>query len=285
MRDTVSGNEIFITSRDGKKISILYYPSRKENAPLLVDVHGGGFVSGHHYSDDRLCSLMNSKLDINVATIEYRYAPEAVYPTATYDCIDALAEMHRDPNLDFDKTSVFLMGHSAGANIVAGMSILASCELGIQGQILVYPFLDAAINPRQRKHIRYSIPAFYMSNFNKKYFPDKPARNEPIASPVSMTELQVKRLPPTLLMTCSFDSLRADALKYAELLLKYKIPTRHIEYEGAVHGFVEMVSAGTIESNWWLGQKRITEQKRLFVQAIDDICMFILGRIKEITDI
>lgn len=85
----VKEKEIFAKGRDGNKISILYYESMNKNAPLLIDIHGGGFVGGHHFDDRELCLHFYSELGINVASIEYRYAPEVFFPKATYDCFDA----------------------------------------------------------------------------------------------------------------------------------------------------------------------------------------------------
>ena len=269
------GKEIFTPRRDGGTVGVLYYAAGKPNAPLLIDVHGGGFVSGHHYSDDNLSALLRDRASVNVASVEYRYAPEAVCPTATEDCMDALAGLCADASLDFDRERIFLIGHSAGGNVVAGMSILAAGKRKIRGQILDYPFLDAWIDPRKRPHIRYSIPAFYMKRFNDRYYPDKAKRAEALASPVYMSAAQAKETPPTLVLTCSMDSLRDDGIRYAALLNESGAQAEHIEIQDAVHGLTEMVASGGIDDCWWLGKKRIARQRELFERAVGGICAFI----------
>lgn len=272
---TIAGTEIFVRRRDGDRVSVLYYKARTPNAPLLLDVHGGGFASGHHFMDDNLSALLRDRLDINVASVEYRYAPEAVFPAATQDCMDALEGLCADEALDFDRTQIFLIGHSAGGNIVAGMSILAAGNRKLRGQILDYPFLDARIDPRKRPQILFSIPPSVMKRFNDGYFPDRSTRGEALASPVYMDAAQAGQMPPTLVTTCSRDSLRDDGIRYAALLRQNGARVEHVEIEGAVHGLTEMVASGGIDDCWWLGKRRKAQQRELFKAAFGAICAFI----------
>lgn len=267
--------EITVSGRGNIQIHVLFYPVVKSNAPLLIDIHGGGFVSGHHFADDSLCRLFRQKLDINVASIEYRYAPEVVYPTATEDSFDAMTALYSNSLIDFDRSSIFLIGHSAGGNIVAGLSLLSIGKLPLRGQILDYPFLDAVTNPFKRKYVPYSIPALMMKSFNDRYFPDKPKRSEVLASPVLITSEQAAQMPSTLVLTCGHDSLRQDGYAYVERLRSGRGAVQQIEFQDAVHGFIETVANDTMKNSWWLPHKLLEKQKSLFSQAITDICSFI----------
>ena len=275
----IIGEERIFKRRDGGEVGVLFYPSRKPDSPLLVDIHGGGFVSGHHYSDDKLCSFLNNRLDINVASIEYRYAPKVSYPESTYDCLDAVQGLIDDKEINFNRNRIFLMGHSAGANIAAGLSILLGKRIDIRGQILNYPFLDAYIDPETRPRHRYSIPPFNMKILNMKYYPEKDSRKDPLASPVYMTAEQAGSIPDSIVISCSMDSLRQDADRYVSLLKEAGVLVEHIEYEDAVHGFIEMVAAGKINRVWWVGKTLINRQKDLYTNAIDRICNFITERL------
>lgn len=278
LKNDTHGKEMFFKRHDKGEVSVLFYPSQKQNAPLLIDIHGGGFISGHHYSDDNLCEFINKKLDINVASIEYRYIPKVVFPTATIDCFDALTGIINDESINFNRDSIFLMGHSAGANIVAGMSLLFEGKKNIRGQILNYPLLDVYIDPGERVRMKYSIPPVNMKFLNKKYYPDKNTRNDPLASPIYMTVKQAEKITDSLIITCSLDNLREDAVRYAEVLKNAGVFVEHIEYEDAIHGFIEMVAAGKIKRVWWLGKALIKKQNELYLMAIDKICSFINER-------
>ena len=38
--------KILVKTRDRAEISLLYFTSNKKNAPLIVDIHGGGYTGG-----------------------------------------------------------------------------------------------------------------------------------------------------------------------------------------------------------------------------------------------
>lgn len=123
-------------------------------APILVFVHGGGFVSG----DKGDGHIFDNVLDYFAArgimgvNINYRLAPEHGWPAAVEDIRDVLRWLHRHaPEYGGDPQRVFLMGHSAGAAHVAGYAFIESLQFdhgndGVRGAILVsgtYSGLDA----------------------------------------------------------------------------------------------------------------------------------------------
>lgn len=267
--------EFFVKSRDGVDIGVLWFGTSVPNAPLLIDIHGGGFVGGHHYDDKNLCERFSKELNINVASIEYRYAPSVTYPKASEDCYDALVGLYTNKELDFDRKKMFLMGHSAGGNLAAGLAYLCGKDYPVMGLVLNYPFLDIAINPRKRKHIKYSIPAFIIKHFNDKYFPNIEQRSDFLASPVYISKKEAKFIPPTFISTCQYDSLRSDGIEFFNKLKGFGNEVKHIDYEGAFHGFIETVSNNSIDKNKWLSKKQKQGQRKLYERAFTDICKFI----------
>lgn len=274
-KPTIDGRRVTLPRRDGGSLDILYYTAPRSNAPLLLDVHGGGFISGHSESDDVLSTLLRVRSDVNVASVEYRYAPEVEYPVATEDCVDAINALCEDSTFDFNRDQLLLIGHSAGGNIVAGISILMMGKRTIAGQILDYPLLDVKIAPNKRTPVIFSIPPSMMRRFNDCYFPNHSTRGEATASPVYMSEEQARNMPQTMVLTCSLDSLREDGIRYVALLREHGVSVKHIEMQGAVHGVTEMVASGEVDHCWWLGKRRILRQKQLFEQAVSEICLFI----------
>lgn len=272
--------EMFIKNRDNKEISVIFFSSPISNAPLLIDVHGGGFISGHHFDDEKLCAEIYGKTHFNVATIDYRYAPEVTYPKATEDCYDIFTALLNNHTIDFSRDKVFLMGHSAGANVVAGISILCRDNNKIAGQILNYPFLDGNIKSQRRPHIKYSMSAMQTRYFVNKYMPEKDRRKESLASPINMENITAKKIPPTLINVCGFDSLRIDGLKYYELLKRNEIAVELKNYANALHGFIEIVSNGSIDKKKWINPKLINTQKQLYSDAVNDICDYLIKHAK-----
>lgn len=85
--------EIEVKVRDGHPIRLrLYRLSTLINVrlPLLVYIHGGGYVTGGLETDDLSCRAIALELPIAVASIEYRLAPEYKFPIGFEDCFDVL---------------------------------------------------------------------------------------------------------------------------------------------------------------------------------------------------
>ncbi|XP_016186678.1 probable carboxylesterase 8, partial [Arachis ipaensis] len=136
----------------------LPHPPPPSKIPLLIYLHGGGFILYHpstiffHHS----CNSLSASLPAVVASVDYRLAPEHRLPAAYDDAIDAIKWAHAqaqnpaqsDPWLrdyvDFDKT--FLMGSSAGGNIVyfAGLRALDLdlSPLNIRGMLMNVPYFS-----------------------------------------------------------------------------------------------------------------------------------------------
>ncbi|XP_058106000.1 probable carboxylesterase 8 [Magnolia sinica] len=124
--------------------------------PIIIYFHGGGFIycnaasAPYHVA----CEHMSSLVPAIVLSVEYRLAPEHPLPAAYDDAIDAIrwvrdqsiSDLHRDtwmaPDLaDFSRC--FLMGTSAGSNIVYHVAIRAldlDPPFKISGVIMNQPF-------------------------------------------------------------------------------------------------------------------------------------------------
>ena len=264
--------EKFYTARDGAQISVLYFASENVNAPLIFEIHGGGYFAGHHYDDIPLCTEIGELLDCNVASVEYRYAPEVTFPVAAYDCADALSGLICDSSLDFDRTRIAVWGHSAGANAAAAM--LQMCS-GLCGAVLSYPWLDAT--DRRRPYVFGGMPYLYMRHMAHKYFNNKELRSTPIASPVFMKAERLRSLPPVLILACGKDTLREDALRFCNAFSAAGGKMRVRYYPEAEHGFIEVVSAGRIK-NRLFSRRRCEVQTECYKRAIADVCTF-LGKL------
>jgi arylformamidase len=96
------------------------------NAPVMVFVHGGGFRVGDKASTkdlDPKPEFFNSKLGFVFVSVNYRLLPEGKYPTNVQDVANALAWVQDNiGKFNGDPNRIFLMGHSAGAALVAQVS-------------------------------------------------------------------------------------------------------------------------------------------------------------------
>lgn len=116
------------TSPDAHATSLDVYTMDppEPNAPVMVFVHGGGFRVGDKASTkdlDPKPEYFNSKLGYVFVSVNYRLLPEGRYPTNVQDVANALAWVHDNiAKFNGDPNQIFLMGHSAGAALVAQVS-------------------------------------------------------------------------------------------------------------------------------------------------------------------
>lgn len=101
--------------------AVLYWPGSSANAPLVVFVHGGGWSRG-----DMRMMQGSDKLEhwqaagYAVASVNYRLVPDATVEQQAADVATALAYLKGNARrLGFDDERIALMGHSAGAHLVA----------------------------------------------------------------------------------------------------------------------------------------------------------------------
>lgn len=110
-----------ITCSDGHKIALdIFHPEgiTKDSAALLF-VHGGGFISGDKDQFLGMASYLALKQGIVCVSVQYRTGTGNPYPNAVFDCIEATEWIAKNAeSLSVDKTKIFCLGGSPGANII-----------------------------------------------------------------------------------------------------------------------------------------------------------------------
>ena len=101
--------------------AIDYWPGRSANAPLVVFVHGGGWSRGDKRMMDGSDKLEHWRASgYAVASVNYRLVPDATVEQEAEDVAAAVAYLKaRAGALGFDPGRIALVGHSAGAHLVA----------------------------------------------------------------------------------------------------------------------------------------------------------------------
>ena len=100
---------------------ILYWRGATPDAPLVVFVHGGGWMRGDARMMQRSDKLEHwQEAGYAVASVNYRLVPDATVEQQAADVASALAYLKRNSaRLGFDADRIALSGHSAGAHLVA----------------------------------------------------------------------------------------------------------------------------------------------------------------------
>jgi acetyl esterase len=101
----------------GAEIDVrLHRPEGNGPFPLLVYLHGGGWILGRAYNADRMCRRLAERMHSLVAAVDYRLAPEHPFPTPAEDCYSALVWLaERAAEFECDASALAVGGCSAGA--------------------------------------------------------------------------------------------------------------------------------------------------------------------------
>lgn len=119
----------------------LYRPRKSDPAPIIIFVHGGGFLKGDKGGADAWTNAnvgrMAAEAGFVGAVINYRLAPEHVWPAGAEDVASVVGWLKENAaQYDGDPARIVLMGTSAGAVHVAGYLRLAG-DTDVRGAILL----------------------------------------------------------------------------------------------------------------------------------------------------
>ena len=123
----------------------IYTPDGSAGRPLLVYFHGGGWVIGDLETVDKPLRSLALRSGVVVLSVDYRLAPEHVYPAAFDDSYAATVwAAEHAAELGADPAQVVVGGDSAGGNLAAAVALAARDRGGPQlaGQLLIYPVTD-----------------------------------------------------------------------------------------------------------------------------------------------
>ncbi|KAK5048924.1 hypothetical protein LTR84_005345 [Exophiala bonariae] len=115
-----------------------------ERPPLLISIHGGGFVICDPQVDDHINQHFAQTHNMLVISINYRLAPTHPYPTPLHDISSTILSILSDPTLTplYNPARVSLIGFSAGGNLVLSVAQLPSLKDKIHSLVPFYPVVD-----------------------------------------------------------------------------------------------------------------------------------------------
>ena len=97
----------------------IYYPEGAARCPMIVNVHGGGFVYGSKEIYKRYCMDL-ARRGFTVVNINYRLAPKWKFPTPMEDIHNVMRWIsHHAKQYHGDNRYVFMVGDSAGGQMVS----------------------------------------------------------------------------------------------------------------------------------------------------------------------
>jgi acetyl esterase/lipase len=224
-------------------VRILRPPAAAGTLPVIVYIHGAGWVFGNSHTHDRLIRELAVGTGAAVVFPNYSLSPEARYPVAieeSYAVLDWVAEHGAENGLDPSRIAV--AGDSVGGNMAAALTLIAKQRSGpeITTQVLFYPVTDASFDtPSYHQFAEgYFLRRDAMQWFWDQYTTDEAQRNEITASPLRASLEQLTGLPKALVITGEADVLRDEGEAYARKLREAGIDVTATRYGGIIHDFV-----------------------------------------------
>lgn len=211
--------------------------------PVLIYIHGAGWVFGNAHTHDRLVRELAVGAGIAVVFPEYDLSPEARYPVAieqNFAVARWIVEQGAGHGLDASRIAV--AGDSVGGNMAAALTLMAKERGGVElrQQVLFYPVTDASFETGSYHQFAegYFLRRDGMQWFWDQYTTDEAERAQITASPLRASDEQLAGLPPALVITGEADVLRDEGEAYAARLRGAGVPTVQVRLGGIIHDFV-----------------------------------------------
>jgi acetyl esterase len=225
------------------RVRIVRPPDAKGTLPVILYMHGGGWVLGNAHTHDRLVRELAVGTGAAVAFVEYERSPEAHYPVAIEQGYATAQEIGRNGSengLDPDRMAV--AGDSVGGCMTAALALIANerGDVRFVQQSMWYPVTDAAMDTESYEQFAegYFLTAKGMAWFWDAYLPDLERRSEPYASPLRASDEQLRGLPPAFVIVDEADVLRDEGEAYAARLRAAGVPVTTVRYDGITHDFM-----------------------------------------------
>ena len=229
---TISGPTVKIPLR-------IYTPEGSGPFPILMYMHGGGWVFGNLDSSDNVCRFFANKVGCIVISVDYRLAPKHKFPAAVEDVYFVTQWAAENAgHINGDSNRIAVGGASAGGNLAAAVCLMAKDQDGpsLVFQLLAYPATNLATleTDSYRDFAKgYGLTKARVKWFRKHYLESEEDGRNPYASPLLANDLS--NLPPALVITGEFDVLRDEGEAYANRLKQEGISARHIRYADMGH--------------------------------------------------
>ncbi|MEU0543626.1 alpha/beta hydrolase [Nocardia sp. NPDC005978] len=219
----------------GRPAEILTPAGAPADAAVLY-LHGGGFTMGTPQMLRPITGLLAATMGTTVYALDYRLAPEHVYPAAIDDAVAAYRAL-LERGIPAERIAV--AGDSAGGDLtievglrVRDAQLPAPAVLGAICPVLDFSDGSAAFDCDPSREPLLSPEV--IAQFTDAYLPGVTQERRREISPAYR---DITGLPPIVLHSATDDPLAGDARRFADRAAKTGAPLRHSEYRGLWHVF------------------------------------------------
>lgn len=222
-----------------------YKPLKNISDKAIFFIHGGGWCVGSIDTYDHICRYLCDNSDLNVFSLEYRVAPEAPFPAAVNDSLEAYDWLYTNAeNFGVNNKNIFVMGDSAGGNL-ATIVCHERQDTMPKAQILVYPAVDMYSEyESQTKYgeYKYHLNLEWSAKFLHAYVEGSKQNREILKNPqISPLFYKNNKQPDTMIIAATHDVL-IDGIYAYEKKLKEEGVMVETHYDPEMfHGFIGTV--------------------------------------------
>jgi acetyl esterase len=219
----------------------LHRPQPVAPLPVLIYLHGGGWVWNSIDTHDPLMRSYAAASGCAVIGPDYALSPEAVFPQALEEVAGVVRWVAaQGAEWGLDGSRIVLGGDSAGANLALGAALLlrqSDPGLHLRGLLLNYGvFDDRMATPSYAEFAEgYGLTREKMRFYWDCYAPDAADRVSPYASPA---RADLRGLPPCLVQIAELDVLADENRAMATALRAAGVAVEEETFPGTVHGFL-----------------------------------------------
>jgi acetyl esterase len=246
----------FVMDLPGRSLKARSYsPTAHKPHKLLVFFHGGGWVIGDLESHHAICADLALAIGACVISVDYRLAPEFVFPAAHDDAVDAVVWCAHQL-LSFGCSELMVGGDSAGANLAAHASYVTSTMEGVDvtRQYLIYPVVEPVFNRPSyiSNAMGPGLTSADMQWYWRVYCPDKDTLGKLSDTRISLLAQRWVNPPPsTTILTAGHDPLCDEGLAYGLSLANHGAPLSLIHAPDMTHGFIRLGSVSQSVRAWF----------------------------------
>lgn len=242
-----------------------------QRRPALLHMHGGGYVMGSPWQRPADLQLLAMQCGCVLVSVDYRLAPEAVFPAALEDNYAALSWLHDNADaLGVDRHRIAIGGESAGGGHAAALALAARDRgrIPVLFQLLIYPMLDDRTGSSRAAPANTGdfIWTAARNQFGWSALLGKPAGSEQVPTgAVPARADKLAGLPPAFIGVGELDLFADENLAYAQRLRAAGVAVELARVPGAFHGFdviAPEASASVRFKAQWLAALKAAFDKR-----------------------
>ncbi|WP_439490194.1 alpha/beta hydrolase [Algoriphagus sp.] len=230
--------------QDGQTITlhIVKPKGAKDNLPVFMFFHGGGWVLGDYPTHKRLVRDLVVKSGAVAVFPDYTPTPDAQFPVAINQAYAATKWVSENGgSIGVDGSRLAVAGNSVGGNMSTVVALMAKEKKGpkLAFQLLLWPLVDS--DTKRPSYEKFAQGRFLTTPIMEwmwdMYIPNPEERKHKYVSPVNATLEELAGLPPALIQVAENDILYDEGVAYGRKLDEAGVPTTVTVYTGMIHDY------------------------------------------------